>query len=195
MPAPGTEAAPEEAAPGARPKAPAAPMTLAGAMAALERAGTAQARKTYTRHGAKEPMFGVSFAVLSGLVKRIRVDHDLALQLWDTGNFDARNLAVKIADPARLTPSDLDRWAGGLQTGMCAMYVGMLAVEGPHAGTKVREWLASKQEGERCSGWNTLSQMAQRDAAAPDSLFADALARIEKTIHASPNRERAAMNA
>ena len=31
-------------------------------MTALEKAGTAQARKIYARHGATEPMFGVSFA-------------------------------------------------------------------------------------------------------------------------------------
>jgi 3-methyladenine DNA glycosylase AlkD len=188
MPATRTKSAPKKAAPAAK-------MTLAEVMSALERAGTAQARKTYARHGAKQPMFGVSFAVLSGLVKRIRVDHDLALELWDTGNFDARNLAVKIADPAAMNPADLDRWAGGMQPRMCGGYVAMLAAEGPHGRAKVRQWLASGNEGQRCAGWNTLSQLAQRDASAPDAMFSDALARIEKTIHSAPNAERAAMNA
>jgi hypothetical protein len=44
-------------------------MSLREAMQALEGAGTAQARKTYLRHGAEEPLFGVSFAALKGLVK------------------------------------------------------------------------------------------------------------------------------
>jgi hypothetical protein len=43
-------------------------MTLAEAMHALEKAGSAQTRKTYARHGAEEPMFGVSFAVMKTLV-------------------------------------------------------------------------------------------------------------------------------
>ena len=86
-------------------------MTLAETMSALEKAGSAQTRKTYARHGAVEPMFGVSFATLKTMLKRIGVDHELALALWDTGNFDARNLAVKIADPSRMSSSDLDRWA------------------------------------------------------------------------------------
>ena len=64
-------------------------MTLAEAMKALEKAGSAQTRKTYARQGAAEPMFGVSFATLKTLVKRVGVDHELALALWDTGNFDA----------------------------------------------------------------------------------------------------------
>jgi 3-methyladenine DNA glycosylase AlkD len=64
-------------------------MTLVETMAALERAGSAQTRKTYARHGAAEPMFGVSFATLKTMRKRIGVDHQLALALWETGNFDA----------------------------------------------------------------------------------------------------------
>ena len=99
-------------------KAPAAPkvvkasasrMTLAETMSALEKAGSAQTRKTYARHGAREPMYGVSFATLKTLLKRIGVDHELARALWDTGNLDARNLAVKVVDPARMSPADLDR--------------------------------------------------------------------------------------
>ena len=194
MPATKTKAPAKKAPAAPRAKSPAARMTLAEAMAALERAGTAQTRKTYARHGAKEPMFGVSFAVLSGLVKRIRVDHELALQLWDTGNFDARNLAVKIADPARVTAGELDRWAGVHLTRMCGGYVAMLAAESPHGHAKARQWLASSDEGVRCTGWGVLAQLSQRDAAAPDSLFADAIARIEKSIRSAPNGEREVMN-
>lgn len=81
-------------------KAPRPRLGLAEVMAELEAAGSAQARKTYTRHGAEAPIFGTSFATLKVLMKRIDVDHELALALWDTGNFDARNLAMKIVDPA-----------------------------------------------------------------------------------------------
>ena len=67
--------------PARKPAKPAAArMTLAEAMSALEKAGSAQTRKTYARHGATEPMFGVSFATLKTLVKRIDVDHELALR-------------------------------------------------------------------------------------------------------------------
>ena len=43
----------------------------------------------------------------SRLMKRIDVDHELARQLWATGNVDARNLAMKIADPVAMTPDEL----------------------------------------------------------------------------------------
>ena len=175
--------------------APAARMTLAATMRELEQAGSAQTRKTYARHGAAEPMFGVSFATLKTLVKRIDVDHELALALWDTGNFDARNLAVKIVDPARMKSGDLDRWARQSSSArMCCGYVAMVAAEGPHAAAKASEWLAAKDAPARSAGWTLLGQLAQRDEATPDTVFEKRLAEIERTIHSAPNAEREGMN-
>lgn len=77
-------------------KAPVPRMSFQDTMSALEKAGSAQTRKTYARHGASEPMFGVSFATLKILYKRIRVDQELAEALWNTGNFDAHNLALML---------------------------------------------------------------------------------------------------
>ncbi len=172
---------------------PAAPrMTLAETMSALEKAGSAQTRKTYTRHGATEPMFGVSFATLKTLLKRIGVDQELALALWDTGNFDARNLAVKVADPARMSPSDLDRWAR-VPCRMCGGYVAHLAAEGPHARSRSDAWLAAPDEARRYAGWSLVGAMAMRDEDTPDAWFAQRLAEIEKSIQGSPNARREAM--
>jgi 3-methyladenine DNA glycosylase AlkD len=168
-------------------------MTLAEAMSALQRAGTAQTRKTYARHGAAEPMFGVSFATLKTLYRRIRVDHELALALWDTGNFDARNLAVKIADPARMSPTQLDRWARTPGVRMCLSYVAHLAAEGPHARSRAEAWLAARDEARRGAGWSLVGAMALCVADTPDAWFARRLAEIETSIHASPNARRAAM--
>jgi 3-methyladenine DNA glycosylase AlkD len=169
-------------------------MTLTAVMRELEKAGSEQTRKTYARHGATGPMFGVSFATLKTMLKRIGVDHELGVALWDTGNFDARNLAVKIVDPARLKPADLDRWVGEACTArMCGGYVVMLAAEGPHAATKVAEWLGAKDERTRASGWTLLGQLAHRDEAMADAVFGKRLDQIERTIHAAPNAERMAM--
>jgi 3-methyladenine DNA glycosylase AlkD len=169
-------------------------MSFAETMRALEKAGSAQTRKTYARHGAQEPMFGVSFATLKTLVKRIGVDHELALALWDTKNHDARTLAVKIADPAKMTASDLDHWAGDFGARMCGSYVAMLAAETPHATAKAREWLASSDSKLRATAWVLAGVVANRDETTPDEWFVQRLAHIEKSIHSAPNAEREAMN-
>jgi 3-methyladenine DNA glycosylase AlkD len=176
-------------------KAPRARMSLAEVMKELEKSGSAQTRKTYARHGADEPMFGVSFAVLKDLTKKIDVDHELALALWNTGNFDARNLAVKIVEPARMTPADLDQWARETSTSrMCGGYVGMLAGEGPHGAKKVEAWLGSKDAKLRSAGWSLLGFLSQREESMSDAFFEKKLAEIEKTIHTAPNRDREGMN-
>ncbi|NOT32044.1 MAG: DNA alkylation repair protein [Planctomycetes bacterium] len=176
-------------------KTPPPRMTVAETMRELKKAGSAQARKTYARHGAAGPMFGVSFATLKALTKAIDVDHELALALWDTGNFDARNLAVKIVDPARMTSDNLDRWARETSAArMCGGYVGMLAAEGPLGAKKAAQWLASNDGRHRSAGWVLLGQLAQRDETTPDALFEKRLVEIERTIHAAPNSEREGMN-
>ena len=175
-------------------KVPAARMSPAEAMRALEQAGSAQARKTYARHGAREPMFGVSFATLKTLSKRIGFDHDLARALWDTGNFDARNLALKIADPGRMTPDELDRWARETPVRMVCGYIAMLAAESPHAAAKARQWLAGPAGPERSVAWGLVGQMASRDEGTPDPWFEERLAEIEHGIRAVSDSEREAMN-
>ena len=180
---------------GAPAKAPKARMSLAEVMRELEKAGSEPTRRTYARHGAKDPMFGVAFGTLGKLQKRIGVDQELALALWGTGNFDARNLAFKIADPALMTPAGLDRWAHDTEMSMISLYVSSLTVEGPHASAMAARWLAEKDEVGRRAGWGVVGQMAMRDETLPDSWFADHLSAIEKGLPSAPNLERGAMNA
>lgn len=173
---------------------PAGRMTLDETMRALEKAGSEQTRKTYARHGAKAPMFGVSFATLKVLVKRIGVDHELAVALWETGNHDARTLAFKVADPAQVKPAQLDRWAAANVVRVGYGYVAMLAAESPHGMAKAKEWLASPKEALRGSAWLLIGFLASVDEKAPDDWFAKLVERIESTIHSVSNSEREAMN-
>jgi 3-methyladenine DNA glycosylase AlkD len=73
-------------------------MYLKDVMQDLEALGSEQTRKTWRRHGAAEPMFGVKFGDLAKLQKRIKVNHALAAELWKTENHDARLLAGMVAD-------------------------------------------------------------------------------------------------
>jgi 3-methyladenine DNA glycosylase AlkD len=186
--------APAKSAPGKAAKASQPRMTLEQAMAALEQAGSEQTRKTYRRHGVSAPMFGVSFATLKSLLKAIGVDHELAVQLWDTGNYDACNLALKIADPAQMTPADLDHWARSSAQANCASYVANLATEGPHGLECAQRWLASENDAERAAGWSTVGALAMTDASIPDDWFLARLIDIEHRIHSAANALRTPMN-
>ncbi len=167
---------------------------LADVMSALAAAGSAQTRKTYLRHGATEPLYGVSFAALKTLVKQLGVDHALALALWDTGNFDARNLAVKVADPARMSADDLDRWASCEGARMCSNYVAWLAAEGGQGLARATAWLAAPDPVARAAGWSLVGALALLDEGVPDAWFVQRLGELERTIHEVPDAQRVAMN-
>jgi len=175
-------------------KAQAARMTLSEVMAVLEKLGTEQTRKTWARHGAKGPMFGVLFGELFKLMKRIDVDHELARELWATGNVDARNLAMKIADPLAMMPNELDRWAIENPMRMCSLYIATLAAEGPHARKKVGEWLKSSNERLLASGWTLLGRLSDLDESFPDDQLLGGIEVIEKSIHSAPNDVKSDMN-
>ena len=187
-------AAKSSAAKSSAAKAPAARMSLSEVIAILEKLGTEQTRKTWARHGAKEPMFGVLFGELFKLMKRIDVDHELARELWSTGNVDARNLAMKIADPQAMTPDELDRWAIENPMSMCSLYVATLAAEGPHARNKLREWLSSSNERLRASGWTLLGRLSDLDESFPEDQLLCGVEVIEKSIHSAPNDVKNDMN-
>jgi hypothetical protein len=163
-------------------------------MRVLEKAGAEQTRKTYARHGAKGPMFGVQFGELFRLMKEIDVDHELACQLWATGNVDARNLAMKIADPQAFTPAELDRWAVENPMRMCALYIATLAAEGPHARSKLRQWLSSSDACLHGMGWTLLGRLSDLDESFPEDELLRRVEEIAKTIHAAPSEVRHDMN-
>lgn len=169
-------------------------MTFDDCMAALEREGTAQNRKTYARHGVTGPCFGVSYAALGKLKKAIKIDHDLAVALWDSGNHDARVLACMIDDPAAVTSAQLKVRAGDLSNYVLTDALSGLAAKSPHASACMTAWIKAKDEWSASAGWNVLAHLALADNGLPDSEFESLLVQIEATIHTAKNRTRHAMN-
>ena len=169
-------------------------MTYAQAMKELKRMGTAQNRKVYGRHGVTVAMFGVSFANLGVLKKSIRTDHDLALELWQSGNHDARVLATMIADPDRMKSATLDAWVKDLDSYVITDSFSTMAGKTPHARKKAEKWAKSKHEWIGRAGWSVMCRVAAGDETLADDYFEAHLATIEANIHKSKNRVRDAMN-
>ncbi|XXY95761.1 DNA alkylation repair protein [Sorangium sp. So ce296] len=164
-------------------------------MRELERLGTEQNRRVYLRHGATEPLFGVSFAHMNALEKRIKRDHELAEALWATGNSDARTLAAAIADPGRFTRDLLEAWLDGLRAPILIdLVVKRIAVKTPFAREAMARWTASDDEWIGRAGWKLCGALAEEDPSLPDSLFEERLEAIEASIHRAKNRARDAMN-
>ncbi len=74
-------------------------------LATLRKLGKPQTAAIYRRHGSGQ-FFGVLTSEIAKLQKRLKVNHSLAMELWKTGNAEARALALLVADPEKLTRSD-----------------------------------------------------------------------------------------
>ncbi|MFQ5507582.1 MAG: DNA alkylation repair protein, partial [Planctomycetota bacterium] len=164
------------------------------ALRELEANGSARTRKTYARHGIKGKMFGVSYAVLGKLSKKIGVDHALAEELWASGIFDARVLATMIADPSRLTRKTADAWVKDYDHhGLVDALAGLVA-RSPAAAKLMEKWGKARSEWIAATGWSLLCHLAKLDRELPDSFFAEKLDVIEAEIHGRKNRVRSSMN-
>ena len=106
-------------------------MTAAEILTQLQPLGSEGYKKTMLRHGAQEPCFGVKIEELQKIRKRIKQDYQLALDLFDTGVYDAMYLAGLVADDLRMTKKDLTRWIKQAHSPTIAEYtVPWVAAEG-----------------------------------------------------------------
>src|SRR5882672_8012400 len=77
----------------------------------LKRLGNPRAREEMqTRYGiVTKDAFGVRMNEMQRVAKQLGRNHALALALWETGNYEARTVAVFVAEPERVTPASMDR--------------------------------------------------------------------------------------
>ena len=123
-------------------------MTTDEVMLELLKFGNEQTKKVFTRHGAREPFYGVKVGDLKTLVKKIKTDHKLALELYKTGNSDAMYLAGLIADENLVTGEELNDWAKAAYWYMLSEYtVPWLAAESRYGWELALEWIESTEEG------------------------------------------------
>lgn len=149
------------------------------------------------RHGVQEPVLGVSIEQLKKIHKRVKKDYQLALDLYDTGIYDAMYLAGLIADDAKMTKKDLERWmAKATSATLCGSTVSWVAAGSKHGWELALKWIESKKEQVAAAGWTTLvSLVAITDDAQLDlPALKNLLARVGKTIHQQPDGVRYAMN-
>lgn len=166
-------------------------------MAALEAKGSQQTRRTYLRHGASEPLFGVKFGDLRPLAKRIGTDHALAEQLWASGNADAQLLACMVADPSAISEVELDAWLDDIETYFLVdIFVAEMASKTPGQQARAERWIASERDRTAQAGWDLMNLVALSEEAVSDDYLRAQLDRIAERIESYGNwTRRSASNA
>jgi 3-methyladenine DNA glycosylase AlkD len=172
-------------------------MTIDEIMQELKSYGNETTKRIFINHGAHEPFFGVKVQDLKKIVKKIKKDYALSLELYDSGNSDAMYLAGLIADEKAMTKDDLQKWVEGAYWYMLSDYtVAWIAAESNFGEVLAREWIESDEEFIASAGWSTYANLV---ALKPDSeldlkFISHLLDRVEKNIHSAQNRVRYSMN-
>lgn len=174
-----------------------ATLTLKRVMRELACKANPTAKRTYMRHGAPEPLFGVRIGDLKPLQKKLQGQQELALELFATKNSDAMYLAGLIADGSQMNRRQLNQWASGATWHLIAdCTVPWVAADHPAAVEIATKWIDSRKEFVAAAGWSTLACVASSipDEELPIKQFDALLKRSVKSLHASPNRVRYSMN-
>jgi 3-methyladenine DNA glycosylase AlkD len=172
-------------------------MTVQQVMTELEKLGSPGTKKVLLQHGVREPFFGVKIGDMKPIQKKIRVDYQLAKDLYATGNADAQYLAGLIADDAKMTKADLQTWVKQALSNTINEYaVPWVAAGNPQGYELAKEWIDSPQEHISTAGWSTLANLVALQPNEKLDLpgLKTLLARVVKTIHSAPNRTRYTMN-
>lgn len=171
-------------------------MTADAILQEIEPLGTDSYRKVLLNHGAGEPCFGVKISDLKVIQKRVKKDYQLALDLYESGVYDAMYLAGLIADDDRMTKKDLRRWVKSARGPLAGSTVAWVAAESRHGKELAEEWIESGNDVVAGAGWSTLACLValKEDAELDLEKLETLLDRVEKTIHDAPDVVRYQMN-
>jgi 3-methyladenine DNA glycosylase AlkD len=169
-------------------------MTLSQVMKQLEAQGDEKVRQRYVRDGAGDNVFGVLLGKIRGLAQALGTNHALGLELWATGNHEARILAIMLLDPRALTEKEARGLLEPLSNPtLVDELVGRVLVNAPVAEALQTRWMDGKEELPRRAGWKLLAGRIARGLAKDLDVKAT-LARIERELPAAPYRVKEGIN-
>jgi 3-methyladenine DNA glycosylase AlkD len=162
-------------------------------LAKLKALGDEGVRARNARNGAGKNQFGVPTGDIRKLAAKIKADHALGLALWETGNLDARLLAILLITPKKLASAELERMVRAATIPWLADWLNAYVVKlHPDKEALRVKWIKAKDAWAARAGWNLT---AERVARSPDGIDIPALLdRIESEMGTAPPGAQWTMN-
>ncbi|MBM7772533.1 3-methyladenine DNA glycosylase AlkD [Actinokineospora baliensis] len=164
--------------------------TVAEVLAELAALEDPKARAVNERHGDDH---GVNLSALRAIAKRLKTQHDFAVELWATGDTAARLVAVLICRPKSFGRDELDGILREARTPKVHDWlVNYVVKKSAHVEVLRVAWLADEDPVVASAGW---ALTVDRVAKTPDGLDLDHLLDvIEAGMKDAPDRLQWAMN-
>jgi 3-methyladenine DNA glycosylase AlkD len=163
---------------------------MAEVMAELASLEDPRAREVNERHGDDH---GVNLGKLREVAKRLKIQHELALQLWATGDTAARLLALLICRPKAFARDQLDVMLREARVPKVHDWlVNYVVKKHPQAEQLRQTWLADPDPVVASAGW---ALTTERVAKKPEGIdLSGLLDIIEAQLKQAPDRLQWAMN-
>jgi 3-methyladenine DNA glycosylase AlkD len=168
-------------------------MTLKQTLVELEALGDAKVRAHNAKWGVGENQYGAKLGDIRKLAAKIKSDDKLAAALWETGNFDARMLAILLLSPKKLTREELDRLVRSADAAQLADWLNSYVVKQHPDKEQLRQaWMEDAHPWAARAGWALTSERIGKNA---DGLDLKALLdRIETEMGDAPAPVQWTMN-
>jgi len=168
-------------------------MTLKEALAQLKSSGNDKRRAHNIKSGAGDNQFGVPMGDIRKLAAKIKTDDKLAIALWDTGNIDARLLAILLMKPGTVSRERMDQMVRSASFSGLADWLNSYVVKNHPDKEALRQaWMEDGDPWAARAGWSLTSE---RVAKRPDGLDVPALLdRIESEMGRSDPAVQWTMN-
>jgi 3-methyladenine DNA glycosylase AlkD len=150
-------------------------------VAYLEKNQSQVNRDGMSRYGIKvDRAFGISMVALRAMAKSIGKDHQLALDLWETGYHESRLISTIIDVPSLVTEEQMEHWAGEFDSwDVCDQCCSNLFSRTPFAVGKANEWSGRDEEYVKRAGFVLMAALAVHDKKAADTVFLGFLGKID----------------
>ncbi|GGM95946.1 DNA alkylation repair protein [Dyadobacter beijingensis] len=139
-------------------------MTANEVLTELESLGNEKVRALNIRNGAGENQFGVKLGDLRTIANRIKLNHELALALWDTGNLDAQLLSLLIIKPKLLSAAEVDTMVRQIGTTQVADWLSSYVIKEHPAKEALRQaWMQTDHPWAARAGWSLTAGRVTRE--------------------------------
>jgi 3-methyladenine DNA glycosylase AlkD len=139
-------------------------------------------------------MLGVSMPDIRKLAHGIR-DHELALELWETGIHEARIMASIVDDPNLITREQMDQWVSDFDSwDICDQVCTNLVDVSPLADELIVKWSIDDREFICRAAFATIAGIAVHNKVMKDKEFEPYLDLIKKTSNDDRNFVKKAVN-
>jgi 3-methyladenine DNA glycosylase AlkD len=142
-----------------------------------------------------ERRLGLSMPDMRKLAKELGKNHNLALELWETGIAEARIIAALIDDPKVLTEKQMENWVKDFNSwDVCDQVCGELFDKSPLAWKKVVDWSNRDEEFVKRAAFALLASLAWHDKKSDDERFIELLPIIVQASTDERNFVKKAVN-